>query len=189
MVAIYAPRQRQDHGADPDADPVGGAELAAPSGLPPARRTMGERALPGDAPSRGPGQTGDGFDARPATVPRTPGSSDMRWRLPDRATRLRRRRLAALVAAVIVVVAIVGAVRVAVALSGVPQSTGPEPIDVGPVSEASTVYIVQPGDTLWSIAEAIAPDSDPRPVVDALRDANGGPTLHPGDRLRIDVEG
>jgi Tfp pilus assembly protein FimV len=64
------------------------------------------------------------------------------------------------------------------------------------VARASTAagpertYVVQPGDTLWSIAAAVAPDSDPRPVVDALREANGGrPTLRAGDRLMIDLDG
>jgi Tfp pilus assembly protein FimV len=49
-------------------------------------------------------------------------------------------------------------------------------------------YVVRPGDTLWSIAAAIAPDSDPRPVVDALRDANGGPNLQVGERLVIRLD-
>jgi hypothetical protein len=41
---------------------------------------------------------------------------------------------------------------------------------------------------LWSIAAAIAPDSDPRPVVDALRAANGGPNLQVGQRLIISTD-
>ncbi len=185
MVAIYAPRQRQDHGGEPDGDPVGGAQLSASAARPIERRTAGERVLPGGSPHRGSGWAGDEPEVRPGASE----SPELRWRLPDRATRLRRRRLAALVAAVVIVASLAGVVRLAVALSGVPQSTGPEPIDVGPVAESGTVYVVQPGDTLWSIAEAIAPDSDPRPVVDALRHANGGPIVHVGDRLRIDVEG
>jgi Tfp pilus assembly protein FimV len=56
----------------------------------------------------------------------------------------------------------------------------PEPI---PGSE----YVVQPGDTLWSIAARLAPDDDPRAVVDALRAANGGADLQVGDRLDLDV--
>jgi Tfp pilus assembly protein FimV len=33
-------------------------------------------------------------------------------------------------------------------------------------------YVVQRGDTLWSIAVSRAPGSDPRPVVQAIADAN-----------------
>jgi hypothetical protein len=43
--------------------------------------------------------------------------------------------------------------------------------------------VVQPGDTLWSIAERIAPDRDPRQVVDALVEARGSSTIVPGETL------
>lgn len=73
------------------------------------------------------------------------------------------------------------------------DGTGPRTVEVQPVQApavpvAGQQYVVQPGDTLWSIAEAIAPDSDPRPVVDALREANGGPVLEVGTRLTLDVD-
>jgi hypothetical protein len=49
--------------------------------------------------------------------------------------------------------------------------------------------VVQPGDTLWTIATEVAPDRDPRPVVDALRSANGGSaTLQVGARLEVDID-
>ena len=48
-------------------------------------------------------------------------------------------------------------------------------------------YVVRPGDTLWTIAAEIAPDDDPRAVVDALREANGGAELQVGQRLDLDV--
>ena len=38
-------------------------------------------------------------------------------------------------------------------------------------------YVVEPGDTLWSIARRVAPGRDPRPVVDAMVEANH---LHSG---------
>jgi Tfp pilus assembly protein FimV len=50
------------------------------------------------------------------------------------------------------------------------------------------VYVVQPGDTLWSIARQVAPGRDPRPVVDGLIKANdvrGG--LQAGQELSIPV--
>jgi nucleoid-associated protein YgaU len=51
---------------------------------------------------------------------------------------------------------------------------------------ASTV-VVQPGDTLWSIARSVAPEEDPRAVVDAIVDLNGldGVDLLPGAELQL----
>ena len=51
---------------------------------------------------------------------------------------------------------------------------------------ASTV-VVQPGDTLWSIARSVAPDEDPRAVVDAIVDLNGldSVDLLPGAELQL----
>jgi len=106
--------------------------------------------------------------------------------LPDRPTRIRRRRLAALVL-------VVGlAVLLAVGLGAVADlaevgATGPQPVSGQPAPVAGQTYVVQPGDTLWTIAEEIAPGDDPRPVVDALRDANGGPELEVGTELILDV--
>ena len=43
----------------------------------------------------------------------------------------------------------------------------------GPDRPASQVtYVVESGDTLWSIARRVAPGRDPRPVVDGLIEAN-----------------
>jgi len=44
--------------------------------------------------------------------------------------------------------------------------------------------IVQPGDTLWSIAERLAPNSDPRPVVDELASELGTSSVQPGQVIR-----
>ena len=46
------------------------------------------------------------------------------------------------------------------------------------------VYVVQPGDTLWSIAERITPDDrDIRHTVDRLAASTGGAMLQPGQRV------
>jgi hypothetical protein len=49
----------------------------------------------------------------------------------------------------------------------------------------SITYLVQPGDTLWTIALDLAPGEDPRPLVDALDEISGGALLQPGQRLVI----
>lgn len=46
-------------------------------------------------------------------------------------------------------------------------------------------YVVQPGDTWWDLAAEVAPGEDPRPVVDALIEANGGATLQVGQRILL----
>jgi hypothetical protein len=108
--------------------------------------------------------------------------------LPDRPTRIRRRRLVALLMALALIGAAATAGR---ALLGAATSVGPsspQPVDAPASSPPGETYVVRPGDTLWSIAATIAPDSDPRPVVDALRDANGGPDLEVGERLVIRLD-
>ena len=47
-----------------------------------------------------------------------------------------------------------------------------------------TRYVVHGGDTLWSAAHHLAPDADPREVVDALIEARGDGALMPGEVLR-----
>jgi hypothetical protein len=46
-------------------------------------------------------------------------------------------------------------------------------------------YVVQPGDTWWDLAASVAPGEDPRPVVDALIEANGGAALQVGQRILL----
>ena len=52
-------------------------------------------------------------------------------------------------------------------------------------SGASQVYVARPGDTLWSIAEAVEPNGDPRPLVADLEQQLHGAGLVPGDRLHL----
>ncbi len=47
------------------------------------------------------------------------------------------------------------------------------------------VWVVQPGDTLWSIAVELGGDVDVRQRVDQLAEHNGGPMLEVGQRLVI----
>jgi nucleoid-associated protein YgaU len=161
MVAILVPQP----------DETTGDRGLAPAPAVPLRRAA-TRPRPVDLASVEP--------LHPQSVPRA---------LPDRPTRVRRRRLAALV----VTVALIGAAAPAgLALLGVASSvqpSSPQPVEAPPLAPVlGQTYVVKPGDTLWSVAAAIAPDSDPRPVVHALRAANGGPDIQVGQRLTIPTD-
>jgi LysM repeat protein len=51
--------------------------------------------------------------------------------------------------------------------------------------------VVRPGDTLWAIAERVAPGQDPRPVVDAMVAVNNMDpgALVPGQTLLVPASG
>ncbi|MGH9154945.1 MAG: LysM peptidoglycan-binding domain-containing protein [Acidimicrobiales bacterium] len=53
------------------------------------------------------------------------------------------------------------------------------------VNVAQRSYVVEPGDTLWSIARHVQPDGDVRPLVDRLGDARGAGPLQPGEVLLL----
>jgi hypothetical protein len=110
-------------------------------------------------------------------------------RLPDRATRFRRRRLAALVLVVAVAAAGAVGVRALAGLTEVGGTSGPRPVEAPSAPMAGQRYVVQPGDTLWTIALRVAPDEDPREVVAALREANGGdPMVEAGTQLTLAID-
>jgi LysM domain len=59
--------------------------------------------------------------------------------------------------------------------------TGSAPAEtVGAVS-----YTVQPGDSLWTIAERVSPTSDPRPLVAQMASELGSATVVPGERITV----
>lgn len=66
------------------------------------------------------------------------------------------------------------------ALTGSPAPTLGSSTDV-----AAHVYVVQPGDTLWSIAEQLEPNADIRPLVDELNAEVHGQPIQPGEQLSI----
>jgi nucleoid-associated protein YgaU len=106
-----------------------------------------------------------------------PAPRTHRSRPAPTAATFRRRRLVAAALAVLVLVSVVN-----LAL----QLTAGEPAAVDaarPVAELRVV--VEPGDTVWSIARSLAGDGDIRPVVDAIVEANGGAGLVAGDRLEL----
>lgn len=62
--------------------------------------------------------------------------------------------------------------------------------DAGAPAGSFTTVTVSVGDSLWSIAEEVAPTADPRDVVAAIKRLNGidGATIAAGDRLAIPLE-
>lgn len=122
-----------------------------------------------------------------ADVSAAPASPPPRsLRLPESVYR-RRRAVAAIVAAAALTLAVVAARpdRVPPGEANPWPSTG----EVSIPAELPGVYIVQPGDTLWDIAVAIAPGTDPRGLVHELADAAGGSTLEPGQQIVIGAVG
>lgn len=54
---------------------------------------------------------------------------------------------------------------------------------------AAAVVVVQPGESLWSIAQQVAPNSDPREIVSRIRDLNGlaDAVVTPGQAVLVPV--
>jgi LysM domain len=102
----------------------------------------------------------------------------------------RRRRLVVAVGLVVAVVMAVLVLRAVLAgLGGGSLSTagssGAGLAGAGPIPAAAHVHVVQPGDTLWSIAQASARAGDPRPIVDQLQQQLDGRPLRAGERLLV----
>ena len=93
-------------------------------------------------------------------------------RPPARAVFRRRRFLAALAGLGLVLTV----ARAAAALEG----SSPVPLARPPHVRA---VVVQPGDSLWSVAHRLAPHSDPRNVVDAIVEARGTTVVTPGETI------
>lgn len=81
-----------------------------------------------------------------------------------------RRRAAVLLTAAAVAVGVFGLATPALQADPVDPAAG------------ATVHVVGPGDTLWAIASAAAPSSDPRVVIDDILTVHErlGDPLHPG---------
>lgn len=125
--------------------------------------------------------------AEPVRTARPAGSATAPKPRPQpSAATYRRRRL---VAAALVLGALLAGSWVLGALGGGSlaasergSSTSPAvALDVRPVSRST--YVVQSGDTLWSIARRLQPTGDVRPVVDALAGARHGRPLEVGERI------
>jgi hypothetical protein len=111
--------------------------------------------------------------------PETGGTAGETVREIGRVRLTRRGRALARVLATVLVVAVFLLVAPGLARGDGPDRPAPR-----------VTYVVQPGDTLWSIARRVAPGQDPRPVVDGLIEANGvRGGLRTGQELSIPVPG
>jgi nucleoid-associated protein YgaU len=97
-----------------------------------------------------------------------------------RARQVRRRRLALGVAVVALVTGL------AVPWSATGGRALARPIArYGPSVASATVYVVQPGDTLWSIATKFDRVGDPRSLARAIARETGSDTVVPGERIAV----
>ncbi|HLF99440.1 MAG TPA: hypothetical protein VI916_03145 [Acidimicrobiia bacterium] len=107
---------------------------------------------------------------------RSPTSSVSRR--PSRAIVFRRRRLAVVI--VLMLVAFTAGVLLAITLLSSPA--GGSLTDDARRAQQVT-YVVEPGDTLWRAALSLAPNDDPRAVVDALSASRGTSEVRVGEQL------
>jgi hypothetical protein len=99
----------------------------------------------------------------------------------------RRRRVVAVVLAVALVVVVTVGLRLALpplarVVGGGPLTASDDP---PPVPAGADTVLVQPGDTLWSIAAGLEGGGDVRATVDRLAVLNGGSDLQVGQRLVV----
>jgi hypothetical protein len=103
---------------------------------------------------------------------------------PDRRATFRLRRAVAVGALAVVVVCSWIVIRTALgSIGGGPLATTGAPGGGRPA--AVRVWTVRPGDTLWSIAEAVDPGGDVRPLVDRLADETRGTAIYPGETIGV----
>jgi LysM domain len=153
---------REHRPADPSARATAVAPPAAPIRPRPAAEPVGG-AKPAPA---GAGPAGVRPERTRAVVSRPVGARVVRP-APGHLRLTRRGRLVTAVATLLIaVLTLVGVVSRAGAL----RETAPVP------ASAPAQVVVAPGETLWSIAERVAPDRDPRTVVAGIQRLNDLPT-------------
>ena len=144
----------------------------------PAQRRTAER-RPASAPvAHRSASAASGYAAPTLVLPR-PAASDAR---PLRLTR-RGRRLAR---TVVVVLALLAALVLSVASRQTPVQAG-----TGRAVTATTTVVVQPGQTLWTVARGLSADADLRETVARIQELNGltSSTVRPGQNLIVPVLG
>lgn len=106
-------------------------------------------------------------------------------RRPEPAVYRRRRLLAAGLLLLALAAVLVVAQLVQAGIGGGPLTTTGAAAGPGMIQAGATQYVVRPGDTLWSIAAALEPGQDERPLVDRLAKEVGGSSLYPGEVIPI----
>ena len=98
---------------------------------------------------------------------------------------VRRRRAASALVALVALGTLLGAGS----LAGAGQApAGPAAADrAAPVPVVASTYVVQPGDTLWTLGRRLQPEGDVRPLVARLLAVHGPGPLVPGERLSLAV--
>ena len=169
MAAVIAPQHR-------------------PSARPDLRPTQPSR--PALRVIEGGRRPGDPWVPAPAAHPRRSAPAAGRTRRPIPARVYRQRRIAAVVVVLaltsVLALAVVGALSVASSAFAGPSAASAAPAAVAPAAADAPVWVVQPGDTLWTIAAELQPEGDVRPLVDALADRAGGAGLQAGQRIPLD---
>lgn len=161
----------------PQSGAVARARVAAQPGVAgqagrPARLAVSRRAHRAGRPDTG---WRSAMVAQPGTAQRVAVA-----RRPGRVRLTRRGRVviaAVLATLALLVVGLTAAARAQAASSGSPAAA----------YRGMTRVVVQPGQTLWSIAMRAAPSADPRAVVQRIMDVNGlrGTTIQPGRQLWV----
>lgn len=89
----------------------------------------------------------------------------------------------------VVVLAVLVAVLFAAFSLGRSASQASPPTGLSSPAPAQNIVTVQAGESLWTMAQRVAPDNDPREVVAQIRDLNGlaSAQLVPGQQLLLPV--
>lgn len=116
----------------------------------------------------------------------TSGLGTTSFGMPSRSTRLRLTVRGRRVLAVLAAIPAVVAVSIAMISGGAALASR----EGGADPAAFTQVTVSSGESLWSIAQDVAPDADPRDVVDAIVRLNAleGVTVQAGQSLAIPAE-
>jgi hypothetical protein len=141
----------------------------------PVRRYPGLQLVPDLEPAAPASRPGVGRTADARSVRAVPA--------PSRHVYLRRRVLAVGLLAAMAVVGFIALQAAVGRAGGGPLTATGSARGLQPT--ASRVWVVQPGDTLWTIARAVGVKGDIRPFVDRLSAEVGGKPLQVGERIAL----